>query len=75
VASFDVPVLLTGEPGTGKDAMARAMHYASLRSDQSYYEINCAGLPDDVFMVELLGAKKGAVAGSPGNRIGLLQKA
>jgi two-component system response regulator HupR/HoxA len=75
VASFDVPVLLTGEAGTGKGTMARAMHYASLRSDQSFYEINCAGLPDDVLMVELLGAKKGALAGTPSNRIGLLQKA
>ncbi|MAQ82606.1 sigma-54-dependent transcriptional regulator [Psychromarinibacter halotolerans] len=75
VASFDVPVLLTGEAGTGKDVMARAMHYASLRSDHSFYEINCAGLPDDVLMVELLGAKKGAVTNAPSNRIGLLQKA
>ena len=75
VASFDVPVLISGETGTGKDAMARAMHYASLRSDQSFYEINCAGLPDDVLMIELLGAKKGAIPGAPNNRIGLLQKA
>lgn len=75
VASFDVPVLLNGEAGTGKDIMARAMHYASLRSDQSFYEINCAGLPDDVVMLEMLGAKKGAVSGAPNNRIGLLQKA
>lgn len=75
IASFDVPVLLTGEAGTGKDMMARAMHYASLRSDQSFYEINCAGLSDDVLMVELLGAKRGAVAGAPTTRIGLLQKA
>ncbi len=75
IASFDVPVLITGEPGTGKDVMARAMHYASLRSDQSFFEINCAGLPDDVLMLELLGAKKGALPGLPGNKIGLLQKA
>ncbi|NHX28282.1 sigma-54 factor interaction domain-containing protein, partial [Escherichia coli] len=75
IASFDVPVLLTGEAGTGKDLMARAMHYASLRSDQSFYEINCAGLPDEVLMAELLGAKKGSLNGSPSNRIGLLQKA
>lgn len=75
IASFDVPALITGEPGTGKDAMARAMHYASLRSDQSFFEINCAGLPDEVLMVELLGAKKGALPGLPNNRIGLLQKA
>lgn len=75
VASFDVPVLICGEAGTGKDVMARAMHYASLRSDQSFYELNCAGLPDDVLMVELLGAKKGALPGMPTTRIGLLQKA
>jgi two-component system response regulator HupR/HoxA len=75
VASFDVPVLITGEAGTGKDVMARAMHYASLRSGQSFYELNCAGLPDEVLMAELLGAKKGALGGAPSNRIGLLQKA
>jgi len=75
VASFDVPVLVSGEPGTGKDTMARAMHYASLRSDQAFHEINCAGLPDDVLRLELLGARKGAVPGVPGTRIGLLQKA
>ncbi|MEL7114553.1 MAG: sigma 54-interacting transcriptional regulator, partial [Pseudomonadota bacterium] len=75
VASFDVPVLITGEAGTGKDVMARAMHYASLRSDQSFYEIDCAGLPDDVLRVELFGAKKGVLAGMPNNKIGLLQKA
>ena len=75
VASFDVPVLICGEPGSGKDMMARSMHYASLRSDQSFFEINCTGLPDDVLRVELLGARKGALPGMPSTRIGLLQKA
>lgn len=75
VASFDVPVLISGESGTDKDVMARAMHYASLRSDQSFFELNCAGLPDDILMIELFGAKKGALPGTPTNRIGLLQKA
>ncbi|MEX0340014.1 MAG: sigma-54-dependent transcriptional regulator [Arenibacterium sp.] len=75
VASFDVPVLINGEAGTGKDMMARAMHYASLRSDQSFFEIDCAGLPDDVLRLELFGAKKGALPGLPNNKIGLLQKA
>ena len=73
VASFDVPVLITGEAGTGKDIMARAMHYASLRSDQSFYELNCAGLPDEVLKLELLGAKKGALPGESTTKIGLLQ--
>ena len=46
-----------------------------LRSDQSFYELNCAGLPDDVLKLELLGAKKGALPGQPNTKIGLLQKA
>ncbi|MFD1343863.1 sigma-54-dependent transcriptional regulator [Litorisediminicola beolgyonensis] len=75
VASFDVPVLISGEAGTGKDIMARAMHYASLRSDQSFFELNCVGLPDDVLRLELLGARKGALANLPSTKIGLLQKA
>ncbi len=74
-ASFDVPVLISGEAGTGKAAMARAMHYASLRSEYAFYELNCAGMSDELLLVELLGAKKGALPGMPVNKIGLLQKA
>lgn len=75
IASFDVPVLIEGEAGTGKDQIARAMHYASLRSDQSFFELNCPGLPDEVLRLELLGAKKGVLPGVPTTKIGLLQKA
>ncbi|MCR8723111.1 sigma-54-dependent transcriptional regulator [Frigidibacter sp. ROC022] len=74
-ASFDVPVLITGEPGTGKAELARAIHYSSLRSDHAFYEINCAGMSDELLMVELLGAKRGALPGVPSNKVGLLQKA
>ncbi|MGH1416974.1 MAG: sigma-54-dependent transcriptional regulator [Pelagimonas sp.] len=74
-ASFDVPVLISGEAGTGKDMMARAMHYASLRSDQSFFELNCAGLPDNHLRIELLGAKRGARPDNPTAKMGLLQKA
>lgn len=74
-ASFDVPVLITGEPGTGKAELARAMHYTSLRSEHPFFELNCAGMSDDLLMVELLGAKRGVLAGVPTNRVGLLQKA
>lgn len=73
-ASFDVPVLLVGEPGTGKAQIARAMHYGSLRSDKPFYELNLAGLPEDLAAIELMGAKRGVVAGGVA-RIGLLQKA
>ena len=74
-ASFDVPVLITGEPGTGKTDVARAMHYASLRSDRPFYELNCAGMTDELMEIELFGARRGALPGVPGNRVGLLRKA
>ncbi|SFJ08402.1 sigma-54-dependent transcriptional regulator [Celeribacter neptunius] len=74
-ASFDVPVILTGEPGTGKGRIARAMHYASLRSDRPYFEINCTAVDDDILEMELFGARRGAVPGLSGHKTGLFQKA
>lgn len=74
-ASFDVPVLLSGEAGTGRQDLARAMHHASLRAEKPFLALNCAGLPDDLLELELFGARRGAVAGMTTNRIGLLQKA
>ncbi len=74
-ASFDIPVLLTGEAGTGKAALARAMHYASLRSDRPFLELNCTGLPEEHLELELFGAKRGVLPGVNANRMGLLQKA
>ncbi len=74
-ASFDVPVLLTGEAGVGKTQIARAMHYTSLRSDRSFYELNCAGMSAEMIELELFGAKRGAIPGLQTNKIGLLQKA
>lgn len=74
-ASFDVPVLITGEPGTGKTDLARAIHYGSLRADRAFYELNCAGLGDEALAAELFGAKRGALPGLTQSRAGLLQKA
>ena len=73
-ASFDVPVLLLGEAGTGRARLARAMHYASLRSDKPFHAINLTGLPEDLAAVELFGAKRGILPGGV-NKIGLAQKA
>jgi two-component system, NtrC family, response regulator HupR/HoxA len=73
-ASFDVPVLLAGEPGTGKARLARAIHYGSLRSDKGFHAINLAGLPEDLARIELFGAKRGVLPGGV-NKIGLAQKA
>ncbi|WP_298497085.1 sigma-54 dependent transcriptional regulator [uncultured Maritimibacter sp.] len=73
-ASFDVPALLVGEPGVGKVQIARAMHYTSLRSERPFFELNCAGLSDQMIQAELFGAKRGALPGLNSNKIGLLQK-
>jgi two-component system response regulator HupR/HoxA len=74
-ASFDVPVLITGDPGTGKRQLARAMHYASLRSDRPFHELNCAGLTDDLIGIELFGARNGSVPNGHKTKMGLVQKA
>ncbi|PTV95497.1 two-component system response regulator HupR/HoxA [Rhodobacter aestuarii] len=73
-ASFDVPVLVRGEPGSGRAQMARAMHYVSLRSDKPFYELNLAGMPEELAMVELFGARRGILPGGVA-KIGLAQKA
>ncbi len=74
LCSFDVPALLLGEAGTGRARLARAMHYASLRSDKPFHAINLAGLPKILRWVELFGAKRGVLPGGV-NKIGLAQKA
>ena len=74
-ASFNVPVLITGEAGVGKAALARAMHFSSLRSERPYHEINVTGVADDMLAIELFGVRGGAVAGIPNSKPGLLQKA
>lgn len=75
LATFDVPVLISGEAGTGKADLARAMHYVSLRSDKPFYALNCAGLSDELIELELFGARRGALGGGSAAKVGLVQKA
>lgn len=58
-AMFDVPLLIQGETGTGKDLLAKACHYQSLRHEHKFIAVNCAGLPDEDAESEMFGRKVG----------------
>jgi transcriptional regulator with PAS, ATPase and Fis domain len=69
------PVLISGETGTGKGQLARAIHYNGARSHQSLLEVNCASLPPSLIEGELFGCERGAYTGADAARTGLLEVA
>jgi DNA-binding NtrC family response regulator len=76
VAVSDVgSILLNGETGTGKDLFARAIHFASERSDSPYLAINCAALPANLIESELFGYEKGAFTDAKSKKEGLFEQA
>ncbi len=75
VARVDSAVLITGDTGTGKELVARAIHELSKRSDSPFVAINCAGLSDELAASQLFGHRRGSFTGAVGDQQGLFEAA
>lgn len=75
VANSNMTITILGETGTGKDLLAKAIHYNSGRRDKRLISVNCAALPESLLESELFGYKKGAFTGADRDKPGLFEEA
>lgn len=75
ILALDTTILLTGETGTGKQLIARGIHYGGPRRNRPLIEINCSAIPDTLFESELFGFARGSFTGATGDRKGMFHLA
>jgi two-component system response regulator PilR (NtrC family) len=75
IAKTGSTVLITGESGTGKDMVARAVHYNSLRHEHPFVALNCGAVPETLLESELFGHMRGSFTGADANKKGLIEVA
>lgn len=75
VAMTTASVLIQGESGSGKELVARALHYYSMRSSKPWVDVSCAALPEQLIESELFGYDKGAFTGADSSKLGLFEMA
>jgi two-component system, NtrC family, response regulator AtoC len=75
IKDIDSTVLITGESGTGKDVIAKTIHFQSNRKDQHYEVVNCAAIPNNLLESELFGYEKGAFTGALKKKLGKIELA